>query len=423
MNLIIAAFLLALLLLPQAAAQASAALSKAEMIEIFEQAWKIIDEKYYDKNFHGVNWSAMRKRYRPLIEKSRTEEDFYALLDKMAGELRDSHTRIFSPKQRTDRKNRRAAGIGISLKKIGDSLVVREVAADSEAARLGVKPGMKVSEIGGVTADKAFYKARKTIGASSSERAEDLRALSKMLSGEPGSTLRIKLRDFAGKNFEVSLTRRIVASAPQYIEKTLPSGAIHVEFSEFEESIAEKLEKTLLKNKDAASLILDLRGNAGGDGDTGLRIAGYFLDEKILIARLMTRTGKPPIPQIPMEMHAGEKGKSLFRGNLVILTDERTASVSELITNALQTSGRATVIGEQTCGCVLGFVDYKELKGGGDLSLSEFGFMTADEKRLEGAGVVPDKIVPPTVEALRGGSDAVLEEAERSLIRARRKRQ
>lgn len=405
----------------QVGAQESALKNSAEKIEIFEQVWSVINEKYYDADFHGVDWKTVGKRYRPMIENAETEEEFYALLDKMAGELRDSHTRVFSPKGRENRKNRKSAGIGITLGKIENEFVVTEIAAGSEAARAGVKPGMIVKIIDGQPAAKAFEKAQAEVGASSSERALQSRALSKILAGKPDSVLKLGLSDFNGKDFEVELTRREFSNAPQFVERLLPSGLIYVKFGSFSENSANQLEIALRKNKNANGLILDLRGNGGGDGDAGLRVAGYFFNDRIPVARLVTRTGKPPIPEIPMKLEAGRKGKQIYSKPVIILIDEKTASVSELVTDALQSYYRAYVIGTQTCGCVLAFLDYKEIKGGGDLSLSEFGFVTAKGQTLEGRGVVPDRIISPRLEDLRNGRDAALEEAENFLTRLAKK--
>jgi carboxyl-terminal processing protease len=405
----------------QIAAQENASGNSAEKIEIFEQVWSLINEKYYDADFNGVDWKTVGDRYRPLIEKSESDEEFYALLDKMAGELRDSHTRVFSPKRREDRKNRKSAGIGISLGNIENEFVVTEIVSGSEAAQSGVKTGMIVKVIDGQPAAEAFEKALAEIGASSSERALQLRALSKLLAGKSGTSLKLGLVDFDGKEFEIELMRREYSNAPQFVEKLLPSGLIYAKFGSFNENAAKQLEKSLRKNKNANGLILDLRGNGGGDGDAGLRVAGYFLNEQLPVARIVTRDGKPPLPQIPMQLEAGRKGKQIYSKPLIILIDEKTASVSELITDALQSYYRAYVIGTQTCGCVLAFLDYKEIKGGGDLSLSEFGFVTAKGQTLEGRGVTPDRTISPRLEDLRNGRDAALEEAEKFLTKLAKK--
>lgn len=393
----------------------------AERIEIFEQVWSVINEKYYDANFHGVDWKTVRERYRPMIENAESEDEFYALLDKMAGELRDSHTRVFSPKGRENRENRRFVGVGISLGRIENEFVVTEVAPGSEAARAGVKIGMIVKSLDGQPIANAFEKARAEIGASSSERALHLRAFSRLLAGKPDSSLRLELFDFDGREFEIGLTRRNFSSDHSYIEKFLSSGLIYVKFGGFDKDSAKRLEKNLRKNKSGNGLILDLRGNGGGDGDAGLRVAGYFFNEPIPVARLATRTGKPPLPEIPMLLEAGRRGKQLYTKPVIILIDEKTASVSELVADALQSYYRAYIIGTPTCGCVLAFLDYKEIKGGGDLSFSEFGFVTAKGRTLEGKGVMPDRVITPSLEDLRSGRDAALEEAKSFLTRLAKK--
>src|SRR4051812_34322220 len=59
-------------------------LSARERVELFEQVWKTIDEKYYDPSFNGVDWKAVRERYRPRVETVAGDEEFYDLLNQMA---------------------------------------------------------------------------------------------------------------------------------------------------------------------------------------------------------------------------------------------------------------------------------------------------------------------------------------------------
>lgn len=74
-----------------AASRASAdSLSAKERAEVFEEVWKTINEKYYDPSFNGVDWTAVRERYRPRVDSLSGDEEFYELLNRMAGELRDA---------------------------------------------------------------------------------------------------------------------------------------------------------------------------------------------------------------------------------------------------------------------------------------------------------------------------------------------
>ena len=165
----------------------------AKRAEIFDEVWNAINEKYYDANFNGVNWTEVGKKYRVRLEKVSDEKSFYILLDQKAGELRDSHTRIYSPAKREQRKKRTRARFGISIKEIENIPVIASVAPDSEAARLGIKTGMQVLSVNGKPIKKVIENARRTIGVSSSAQAAEMRVLSNIVEGETNAELRISL--------------------------------------------------------------------------------------------------------------------------------------------------------------------------------------------------------------------------------------
>jgi carboxyl-terminal processing protease len=386
--------------------------SVKERAEIFEQVWSTISERYYDASFHGVDWKMVKKKYSARLKNAGSEREFYFLLDRMAGELRDSHTRVYSPAQRDERRKQKRAEVGISIKEIEGFAVIFSVAPGSEAERAGIKPGMIVRSVNNQPFKKAAAAARRSVGVSSSERATRMRVFSKILTGEPGTILNLELLDERGSVRKFTLERRVVSVKPQIVSKILPSGIAYLKFGKFDEEIEKQVAAALLELKDAPALILDLRGNAGGDGEVGLRFAGYFLDDRITVAKIVTRTGKPPFPEMPMTLEAGAPDARIFSRPVVILISENTASTAELMTNALQEQKRAVVFGTNSCGCVLAFLDYLPLKGGGDLTLSEFGFITPQGKKLEGKGVTPDRLIALVLQDLRTGHDRALEQAE-----------
>ena len=64
----------------------------------FDFVWDTINDHYYDAKLNGVDWKAVRERYRPLALKAANDDEFWDALDRMTGELRDAHTRVESPK-------------------------------------------------------------------------------------------------------------------------------------------------------------------------------------------------------------------------------------------------------------------------------------------------------------------------------------
>ena len=104
-----------------------------------------------------------------------------------------------------------------------------------------------------------------------------------------------------------------------------------------------------------------------------------------------------------------------YAGPVAILVNAGSASGSELFAGAMQAAKRATIVGETTCGCLLGFLGYANVPGGGELAYSEVGFVLGNGKRIEGEGVVPDHQVAPSLNDLIVSRDRVLEAAQEIL--------
>jgi carboxyl-terminal processing protease len=110
-----------------------------------------------------------------------------------------------------------------------------------------------------------------------------------------------------------------------------------VTYREFMQKL-EELQKQGLKK-----LILDLRGNGGGVLDQATEVADEFLDGD----KLITYTEGSHFPKKEYRC----KRQGLFEtGQLVVLSDEGTASASEILIGALQDWNRATIIGRRTFG-------------------------------------------------------------------------
>ena len=65
-----------------------------EFAEMFEQCWRALSDSFYDPQYHGANWEAVRDKYQPLVGHVAQQEDLYALVSLMLGELNASHLGI-----------------------------------------------------------------------------------------------------------------------------------------------------------------------------------------------------------------------------------------------------------------------------------------------------------------------------------------
>lgn len=392
-------------------------LSEKIRVEVFEKVWKAVNDKYYDPSFNGVDWNAVHERYRPLIGGVKTDEEFYALLNRMLSELKDAHTFFRAPRAVEANKRQQATSTGVVLREVEGLPVVFSVEQVSDAARAGVEPGMIVRTIDGKPISERLALVQKEVGASSSERLTRLRVYARLLAGGPDTSLKLGLERADNSVFEAALTRRIVSSASKLISYLLPSGYAYIKFDAFREGTAKEMKATLEKFKDAPALIIDLRNNGGGEVPEMRKIAGYFFNEKVFIGRGVNRTGKPlsylgGLVKIPLEAYVGEPGGQIYSKPVVILTSERTGSAAESFTEGLKENNRATVIGSQSCGCVNIVNDTISVKGGGELYISELGYASPQGRKLEGVGVTPDKVVMLKLSDLRQRRDAWIEEAE-----------
>jgi len=395
-------------------------LSEKDRIEVFEKVWKAVNDKYYDASFNGVDWNGMHQRYQPLVCGVKTDQEFYALLNRLLNELHDPHTVFRTPRAIEANKRRQATSTGVSLREVEGFPVVFRVEPDSEAARAGVQPGMIVRTIDGQPVAERLAVAREEVGASAPEGLTRLRVYARLQAGSPNTSLKLGLERADNSVFEATLTRRIVSSASKLISNLLPSGYAYLKFDGFREGIAKEVKAVLEKFKDAPALIIDLRNNGGGEVPEARKIAGYFFNEKVFLGRGVNRTGKPisflgGLIKIPLEAYVGEPGGQIYAKPVVILTSERTGSAADSFTEGLQENNRAMVVGSQSCGCVNIFNDTIRVKGGGELQVSDLGYASPKGHKLEGIGVTPDEVVALKLSDLRNRRDAWIEEAEEIL--------
>jgi carboxyl-terminal processing protease len=222
--------------------------------------------------------------------------------------------------------------------------------------------------------------------------------------------------------FSATLQPTTLSTRPVVSHRTLPSGIGYVRLTAFSETLRVPLLEAIKTLKDTPAIIIDLRGNGGGSAAMAEALIGAFFKEKALIAATYTRSGVPitlafgAIKLSTPERFAPGRADA-YAGKLAILVDADSASASEAAAAALQSSGRATVVGETSCGCLLAFMGYAAVPGGGELAYSEIGFKTIKGDAIEGRGVAPDVSIARNVDDIRSARDRVLESAQDTLLK------
>ena len=111
--------------------------TEAKRIDVQQRTWKVISERYYDPRLNGVNWAGIREKYRPRVAAAKTDVQFYLALKAMVRELKDSHTRVVTPRESVDHRRFAALASGAALSVIADQLVIVDIEPDTPAARAG----------------------------------------------------------------------------------------------------------------------------------------------------------------------------------------------------------------------------------------------------------------------------------------------
>ena len=395
--------------------------TRAERLAVFDDVWETIRERYYDPELHGVDWDALRAELRPLATEASDESELYAVLRRLTASLRDAHTRVYTPEERSRWEHPLFITVGLSLREIAGQIIIARVEHGSEAQRAGVRAGDCVQRVDGKAAS-VLLAGRLSEGAgASTERAARLQALSHLFEGERGSLVELVLTSREGRAPKtIRLHRHLIVREPALRIQQVDGCAV-IYFNSFTQEIVTELTRTLRgKLGRARGIILDLRENGGGEAEAMTDLASAFLPTGTALGLFTNRRGEiVSAPQTRRTMLLAADAITSFQGRVVVLTGTRTASASEIFVAALKEQKRAQIIGEQTCGCVLGIRARHPLPDGGALDLSETDYHTASGLRLEGAGVLPDQTITPSLEDFRARRDAALKQAIALLKTAR----
>jgi len=132
------------------------------------------------------------------------------------------------------------------------------------------------------------------------------------------------------------------------------------------------------------ALVLDLRGNPGGDAAAALALAGDFVEPGTTLAVMIDADGDATTHRA--------RGSTPHAFPLTLLVDGATASAAELFAGSLQALGRAVVVGRRTYGKGTAWAVVPAPAGARYEVVGRF--VLPDGRSLDGAGVEPDAACP-----------------------------
>lgn len=237
----------------------------------------------------------------------------------------------------------------------------------SPAYQAGILPGDLIKTINGVEYS-----------------AEDITAAANEIKGEEGTKVSLTIiRD--GKELQYEITRRSIATNPINCE-ILENKIGYMGVASFDKNTGEEFKEKFeaLKEQKIKGLIIDLRNNGGGLVSESLEIADYIVPkgETLLITvnkdgkEKVTKAQEAPIVDIPV----------------VVLTNENSASASEILAGALKDLNKATIVGTKTYGKGV-IQQFLTLTDGSGLKLTIEEYFTPNKNKINKVGIEPHEAV------------------------------
>lgn len=264
-------------------------------------------------------------------------------------------------------------GIGITASKNESGYIqVDEVYPDSPAEQANLLVGdliIKVNDLD-VTAD-TYEQARKSI------------------SGKAGTKLSMVIRRGTEDKPIQEITRRPVQKPTVY--SNIYGEAGYIKITDFNTNTYDQFKKAvddLRNNKGAKALIFDVRNNEGGTLESVLKILDMLLPE----GDIATATYKGGETKV-----LGTSDASCIKTNMVVLTNNKTASAAELFTQALRDYGVAKSVGETTLGKGV-MQNTQPLKDGSAVRITIAKYNPPKSANFNGIGLKPDYEVTLTDE-------------------------
>jgi tricorn protease len=368
--------------------------------EMFADSWRMMRDYFYDRDLHKVDWNAVRAQYEPLVSRLTDRYELDDLMAQMVGELSALHTFVYGGDKRVSPDQIPVGFLGALLKRNGKGVRIAHIYRSDpdypEQASALSRVGLHIHEGDVITA----------VNNVSLEETPDIAVL---LANKVGIPVKLSLLDAGGKPYdevvrpmsareefllrysEWELTRRERTDSASHND----IGYIHLRA--MGSGDMDDFVKQYYPVFDRKGLILDVRHNNGGNIDS-------WVLEKLLRKAWMywqSRSGGPTW-NMPFA----------FRGHMVILCDQNSASDGEAVLEGFRRLGLGKVIGMRTWGGEIWLSSDNRLVDNGIASAAEMGVYGPEGKWLvEGHGVDPDIVVDNLPWATFQGKDAQLETA------------
>ncbi|MFM2287621.1 MAG: hypothetical protein RL684_764 [Pseudomonadota bacterium] len=377
---------------------------RQEWRQIFDEAWRMESQYFYDPKLHGLAWQAIRERYEPLLADVQRREDLNDLLREMIGEFQTGHNRVSGGDVET------GTPVGVGL--LGADYRIEQgqyriqkiyhgdrwnpfLVAPLAAAGVDVHEGDALLAINGHALD-----ASRSIHALLEGQAEKQVTLS--VSAD-GSTARARTVVVVPVKSEVQLRRWDWVERNRATVDRQGGGRIaYVYLPDTADEGYTFFNRMFFAQVDKQALIIDDRRNSGGQA------ANYVLE---VLGRQRLAGWKDRDGQV------FDTPAAAIYGPKAMLIDQDAGSGGDFLPYGFRRLQLGPLIGTRTWGGLIGIFANRPFVDGGQLTVPYFRMFTPEgEWRVENEGVAPDQEVLLDPLAVNEGRDPQLDAAIAELL-------
>lgn len=402
--------------------------SEPEPSVVFEALCQALRENYPMLEYAGWRDEPWTKEFRTRIAGAGSLNDAYGIMDELVCRLNDYHTRLVwpgkpplvSPAFRLEPVF--ATGVApadhgiwgrtrppMSLPAL-DEITIAVVSARTNC---GVLVGDEILEVNGLSVREALERAWPHVVGSSV--AGKLRAAAgRMVAGTIGEELSLEVRRREPDGFQKTLEIELRRTPPPF-EETVSSREVNgvplIRIARFGnrqgEDLVAQFDELLSRYRNRPGLIIDVRGNGGGEDALAGRLLGRFIAAPIIASISFHRQ----VPSLTFERTVEwvEPRSWRYSGRVAVLTDEGCMSATEHFVSGMAEAG-AVLCGTPTSGAC-GWIRRVPLPSGATLYVSQTFPLHTGGIPSPLLGIAPNLWAVPTLADLRAGEDTALRDA------------
>lgn len=374
---------------------------RAEWKQIYEEAWRVNRDFFYDPNMHGADWPAIKKKYEVFLPHLTSSADLYRVIRWMLSELAVGHSYITSFGERTfEHKTVPGGLLGADYEVANDRYKFKKIYGGlnwSAAMRSPLTaPGVNVKEGEYLLAvNGKELKAPTEIYSLFENTAGKLIDITVGPSADGKGSRTVQVEPIAS---EYNLRNMDwVEGNLKKVEKATDGRVGYVHVRDTAAGGMADFKRYFFPQVDKEALIIDERFNSGG------QIADYYID---ILRRPFASYWAP-------RYGADNRSPSAaVFGPKVMIIDEGAGSGGDMLPYMFRKFGIGPLVGKRTWGGLVGIGRYPVLMDGGTVTAPSFAIWSPEGGFIvENEGIAPDYDVTMTPKDVIAGKDPQLEKA------------